>query len=169
MSKKACFEAAAKEFRDVSKILHPTYWEEACLKHGDLGFEPNNLERINLPWTAGDEMGLMFNLIMKKYKLSMRNRTKGTGGGPGVPEDYCHWEFRDATEYFLGYTTKFGCGLELRWIYMSDLALGLLLYSRFDGIPKEACLEDRIQPTSSPSKRAAEYATPNHRWDQWTR
>lgn len=32
MSKMACFEAAAKDFRDVSiTILHPTNWEEACL------------------------------------------------------------------------------------------------------------------------------------------
>lgn len=103
----------------------------------------------------------MFNVITKKYRLSMRNWTKGTGRGPGAPEDYCHWESRDATEYFLGYGTKFGAGgLELTWIYMSGLALVLLLYSRFDGmISKEACLEDGIQPTC-PSKRAAEYVMP---------
>jgi len=45
MSKKACFEEAAKCFRDKSiTVRHPNNWDVCCMKHGDPGIEPNNLE-----------------------------------------------------------------------------------------------------------------------------
>jgi hypothetical protein len=72
----------------------------------------------------------------------MKNWTKGTGGGPGFPDDYSNWKARDASEYFNGYAETKGGGLELTWIYMHDIALGLPLYSTFAGLPKSACFED---------------------------
>lgn len=142
MSKKACFEAAAECFKDTTVVIsHPTRWNDVCEKHGDPEFNPNNEVRIRYPWN-GDDMAAMYKVIMKKYKETMKNWTKGTGGGPGFPEDYNNWKARDASEYFNGYAEKKGGGLELTWIYMHDIALGLPLYSTFAGMPKAACFED---------------------------
>jgi hypothetical protein len=35
----------------------------------------------------------------------------------------------------------------MTWIYMSDLALGLPLYSRFEGLPKDVVFEDGEEPS----------------------
>lgn len=145
MNKKACFEAAADAFRDESlTILHPDNWNEAVTKHGDgLDIEPNNPERIHLPWT-GEDMQVIHSAFMKKYKATMKNWTKGTGGGPGAPEDYCNWETRDAAEYYKGYAERVGAGMEMTWIYMSDVKCGLPLYSSFKGLPEAAKMEDGV-------------------------
>mmetsp|Transcript_14524 Transcript_14524/g.27325 ORF Transcript_14524/g.27325 Transcript_14524/m.27325 type:complete len:244 (-) Transcript_14524:5196-5927(-) len=149
MSKKACFEAAAQLFCDSSiTITNPIRWDEYCMKHGDPGIDPNNLDRIKLPW-RGEEIAAMYNVISQKYKDTMKNWTKGKDSGPCAPEDYSNWKKRDVTEYYQGYACKFGAGLELTWIYMSDVELGLLLYSRFEGLPKEASFEDGEEPSDN--------------------
>ena len=36
----------------------------------------------------------LFKNTFSLYKHAMRKWTKGTGGGPGYPENYCDWEER---------------------------------------------------------------------------
>lgn len=150
MNKKVCFEEASKLFRDENiTVLHPENWLEAVYKHGEgMEIEPNNPDRINLPW-VGEDMQAIYIAVMKKYKATMKNWTKGTGGGSGAPEDYCNWETRDATEYYKGYADKFGGGMELTWIYMKDLKHGLPLYSSFKGLPDSAKMEDGVATTAT--------------------
>jgi hypothetical protein len=152
MNKKICFEEASKLFRDENiTILHPENWSEAICKHGEgIEIEPNNPERINLPW-EGEDMQAIYCAIMKKYKATMKNWTKGTGGGSGAPEDYCNWETRDPTEYYKGYADKFGGGMEMTWIYMKDLKHGLPLYASFKGLPDFAKMEDGISKVTTPA------------------
>lgn len=149
MNKKVCFEEAARAFRnDAITIVHPDNWNEAVTKHGDgADIEPNNPDRINLPW-SGEDMQAIYSGFMKKYKVTMKNWTKGTGGGSGAPEDYCNWETRDATEYYKGYAERFGAGMEMTWIYMSDLKHGLPLYASFKGLHDSAKMEDGV-PSSN--------------------
>jgi hypothetical protein len=151
MSKRVCFEEASKLFRDENiTILHPENWSMATYKHGEgMDIEPNNPERINLPW-EGVDMQAIYSAIMKKYKTTMKNWTKGTGGGSGAP-DYCNWETRDPTEYYKGYADKFGGGMEMTWIYVKDLKHGLPLYLAFKGLPDSAKMEDGIPKSTTPA------------------
>ena len=53
-------------------------------------FNPNNLRRIVLPWTE-KEIKLVFLKMLAEYQAVMDLYTKGTGGGPGAPENYANW------------------------------------------------------------------------------
>jgi hypothetical protein len=118
MSKKACFNAAARDFCNHSiTILHPLHWERVIEMHGDPCIEPSNLARMSLPST-GDNMLSMYDSVMVKYKATMKNWTKGAGSGSGAPENYANWQIRDEAEYFEGYAKVYGGSHELTWIYM---------------------------------------------------
>ena len=57
MTKKACFEAAARYFTDKSIVIsHPNKWNNACDMHGDPDLELNNPEHIAYPWNGGKDM-----------------------------------------------------------------------------------------------------------------
>ena len=47
---------------------------------------PNNLVRIQLPWTQKDINGI-FGKVALEYQECMKRYTMGTGGGPGAPEN----------------------------------------------------------------------------------
>ena len=60
-----------------------------------LRFNPNNQERIALPWTK-KEVCAIFCKVVLDYRKMMYLYTKGTGGGDGDPVAYSVWEKRDA-------------------------------------------------------------------------
>ena len=79
-------------------------------------------------------------VVTKEYKTSLDDWTKGTGGGPGAPENYENWKEWDGS-FFSGYAKKMGSGGYLTWIYMRDKDLSFPLCSKFKGLPDDACLE----------------------------
>jgi hypothetical protein len=58
-------------------------------------FNPNNLACLELPWTEEDVMRI-FEKMVAEYQAMMDFYTKGTGGGPGAPENYADWMHRPA-------------------------------------------------------------------------
>ena len=60
-----------------------------------LAFDPNNEEKINLPWTKVD-VNAMGAAVIVAYRKMTTLYTKGTGGGDGHPAAYSVWEQRDA-------------------------------------------------------------------------
>ena len=66
------------------------------LNHGN--FDPNNAQRIALPFTE-KHVKSIFLKIMTESNKSMENYTKGTGGGPGDDANYVAWEQREETNF----------------------------------------------------------------------
>ncbi len=63
-------------------------------EHGQ--FNPNNLDRIALPWTP-TEVEIIFKQVTFEYNKAMELYTMGTGGGPGAPENFNVWQEHDPT------------------------------------------------------------------------
>jgi hypothetical protein len=65
---------------------------------------PNNLVRIQLPWTQKDINGI-FGKVALEYQECMKRYTMGTGGGPGALENFSTWQTRDES-YVSQYTQQ---------------------------------------------------------------
>ena len=63
-------------------------------EHGQ--FDPNNRDRIALPWTP-NEVEIIFKQVAREYNNAMDLYTMGTGGGPGAPENFNVWQEPDPT------------------------------------------------------------------------
>ena len=83
---------------------------------------------------------------MKEYNHAMDNWKKGTGGGPGRPENYTNdWEQRDGEAF-----TTYGCKVKdkyvekdhLAWIYMLDLDTGFAFNSANDPAPDDTTVRE---------------------------
>ena len=72
----------------INSFLGEGTYEE----HGN--FNPNNNDRISLPWTVKDVTAILTKLE-KEYSASMDKYTQGTGGGPSADENYVAWQQRD--------------------------------------------------------------------------
>ncbi len=85
-------------------------------KHG--AFNPNNTERMNLPWTVK-----LLEIVLTEgrghYEEMMKSYTMGTGGGPGAPENFADWKERDES-YILRYTDQQVAMLYLTIVFMWD-------------------------------------------------
>ena len=91
---------------------------------------------------------------LKEYNGAMHRWTKGTGGGPGMDENYCDWETRD-NEDFKNYGS-IGNGDTLAWIYMKDKEIGLLFGNMFQKTPSDLVVEDGVEDVkeiASPMKK----------------
>lgn len=152
MTKIACFEDAAVMFSNHHVVIpNPPNWDVATSKHGGNDLDANNQLRMDLSWT-GSDMEAIYCIVKTKYTLAMRRWTEGTGGGSGAPEDYGDWVSRDATEYFNGYATPVGGGMELTWMYMHDKDKGFPLFKSFEGLPESASVEDGELLANHPEK-----------------
>ena len=69
---------------------------------------------------SGLSCAYLFKQTLNAYKHAMRNWTKGTGGGPGAPMNYCDWESRENV-LFANYSFEFK--EVLTWMYMWDRVL----------------------------------------------
>jgi hypothetical protein len=85
-------------------------------KHGD--FNPNNEERMKLPW---DEKTIkhVFKEGHDDYKKMMEFYTMGTGGGDGAPENFADWWDRDES-HILAYTPQRVQQFYLAIVFMWD-------------------------------------------------
>ena len=67
-------------------------------------FDPNNIERMKLPWNE-----TWIKIVLKEartaYEKMMTKYQKGTGGGPGAPENFVDWRNRHES-YILDYTDQ---------------------------------------------------------------
>ena len=74
----------------------------------------------------------MFEKICLEYKKAMSKYTKGTGGGPGSPENFEVWQTRDPAIWFDDYTNH---TTYLTWIHLADRQSEYLLYAKYEGLP----------------------------------
>ena len=78
--------------------------------------------------------------MIKPYNAAMKKWHKGTGGGPGAPEDYSNWENRQ-DELFSGYA-KSGNSDMLAWVYMKDKDTSYAFNTVNNPSPQSAITED---------------------------
>lgn len=92
-------------------------------EHG--GFNPNNLDRIKLPWNESMLQSVLHS-GRTDYEFVMAKYTHGTGGGPGAPENFADWESRHES-WMLNYTPQRDAHLYLTIIFMWDKEHGFPL------------------------------------------
>lgn len=123
-------EIAVQVNNNAIVVAHPRGWVEGVqIKKGEnlrkrelskwVNLNPNyhldETEKI-----TGLSCAYLFKQTLNAYKQAMRSWTKGTGGGPGAPMNYCDWESRENV-LFANYTFEFK--EVLTWIYMWDRML----------------------------------------------
>ena len=96
-------------------------------------FNPNNLARLELPWTEEDVMRI-FEKMVAEYQAMMDFYTKGTGGGPGAPENYADWMHPPA-ECVVGYIQQ-PCNFYLSVVHIWDKQYNWLLTDEKDPLPQ---------------------------------
>ncbi len=104
-------------------------------------FNPNRQDRISLPWTL-PLLKTMFGMVRKSYNRVMERYTMGTGGGPGMPENYVIWQERDETT-FTGYISQVTADLYLTIVHMWDRMYDYPFVTTREQIPQEARIDDR--------------------------
>jgi hypothetical protein len=72
--------------------------------YDELSFDPNNQERIHIPWTEKDVKAMVAK-VLTAYTKVMNDYTKGTGGGDGDPVAYALWDQREPLAV-VGYAMK---------------------------------------------------------------
>ena len=102
-------------------------------------FNPNNLARLELPWTAEDVMRI-FEKMVAEYQAMMDFYTKGTGGGAGASEHYADWMHRPA-ECVVGYIHQ-PCNFYLSVVHIWDKQYNWLLTDEKDPLPQNCAIDD---------------------------
>ena len=110
------FPAKWKHDDFIQRINERAEVEDFYATHGT--FNPNNIERMKLPWTKK-----LLEEVLKvgrgHYEEMMVTYTEGTGGGPGAPENFADWKERDES-YILKYTPQQAAMLYLTIVFMWD-------------------------------------------------
>ena len=87
--KPVMYDSIAQQLNDWDVIIsNPKLWTYAnqdMIENYD-AVNPNDPNRIAIRWN-GSEIKHLLEVIIKEYKASLKNWTKGTGGGPGAPEN----------------------------------------------------------------------------------
>jgi len=150
--KKAGFRKLHQDFIDREKtVTIPDLWLRGSTKlkvndskganayeeHGR--FNPNNHDRISLPWTE-KEVTSIFTTVMVEYNAAMINWMKGTGGGSGAPENFSIWEQRDPV-LFVNYSNQ-PARMYLSVVYMWDKTYQFLLVTKKATVPASAAIDD---------------------------
>lgn len=106
--------------------------------HGN--FNPNNLQRIGLPWEEKDVTAL-FKFVKNLYDQCMEKYTKGTGGGPGHPDNFNIWQERDAG-WVTSYLNDQYCNLFLSAVHMWDKKYSFVLVKVVGSVPSAFQIDD---------------------------
>ena len=91
---------------------------------------------------------------LKKYNVAMKKWKKGTGGGPGYPENYANWNTRD-TELFGNYHASAGRSDALAWMYMLDKSVGFIFNVINDPPPPASVMQDGSTTMDPASRRGS--------------
>ena len=102
-------------------------------------FDPNNHERISLPWTQ-EEVAAVFKKVQSEYQAAMDKFTMGTGGGTGAPAGFSVWENRHEG-YVVNYDPQ-KCNIYLSLVYMWDKEHGYCFVDKKDKVPAECAIGD---------------------------
>ena len=132
---------------NIDKQMGDGTYEE----HGK--FDPNNLNRIKLPWQE-HHIKTMFALVQTEYNKSMDKYTKGTGGGSGDDVNYSSWQYRDETR-LAGYSEQQN-QLYLTLIYMWDKEHGYAFVTTKDKLPEDCGREDDDDIIKTPTTGKSE-------------
>ena len=108
-------------------------------QHGQ--FNPNNLQRIRLPWTEKD-VGAIYAKVDKEYKQAMDRYTQGTGGGPGADENFAAWEQRCETNVVTYTTGSQPSLIYLSVVHMWDKHYDFPFVTVKDTMPIGYCVDD---------------------------
>ena len=153
-------------------VHHPPSWKDRALtnfgrheihkskklsseeKEAWLNLDPNDKAIFQKPWN-GEDLNILFKNTMKLYNEAMAKWRKGTGGGPGFPENYCQWESREK-DWFSNYASSPSAyGPCLTWIYMTDCDKTNILSSPTEEVPHgtESLLDEDSTISSPPKKQ----------------
>ena len=151
--KKAGFQNLHQDFIDREKtVTIPDLWlcgstklkvndtskgADAYEEHGM--FNPNNLDRISLPWTEKEVIAI-FNSVLVEYNVAMFNWMKGMGGGSGAPENFSIWEQQDPV-LFVNYSIQ-PARMYLSVVYMWDKHYKFLLVTQKETVLAHAAIND---------------------------
>lgn len=102
-------------------------------------FDPNNVERISLPWTQ-EEVTAVFKKIQVEYQAAMDKFTMGTGGGTGAPAGFSVWEERHPG-YVVNYDPQ-PCNIYLSLVYMWDKEFNFCFVDTKDKLPADCAIGD---------------------------
>lgn len=105
-------------------------------------FNPNNLARIALPWSEADIKAMK---LLAEYQAMMDLYTKGTGGGPGAPENFADWWMRDA-ECVFGYIQQ-PCNYHLAIIHIWDKKYEFILTNEKEPMPDNCMIDNDGMPS----------------------
>jgi hypothetical protein len=115
-------------------------------EHGQ--FDPNNESRIGLPWTE-KSVDMVFKVFLREFTAASNLWTMGTGGGPGMPEDFVVWQERDPLD-FCTYSRQ-DSQLYLTPVYMLDKEYGFILVAPKESLPLGCQVEDADGNIKTPS------------------
>jgi hypothetical protein len=101
--------------------------------------DPNNVDRISLPWTQA-EVANIFKKLRTEYQKAMDKFTMGTGGGTGAPEGFSVWENRHEA-YVVNYDVQ-PCNIYLSLVYMWDKQYGYCFVDKKDQLPPDCAIGD---------------------------
>ncbi len=104
-------------------------------------FNPNNLVRIALNCTQKEVSGIFLKVVLE-YQVCMKKYMKGTGGGPGAPENFSTWQTQDET-YVSQYTQQ-SCNLYLAVVDIWDKQFGFPFVPRRDPMPDNCMIDDIV-------------------------
>jgi hypothetical protein len=82
----------------------------------------------------------MFEKMVAEYQAMMDFYTKGTGGGPGAPENYADWQHRPA-DCVVGYIQQ-PCNFYLSVVHIWDKQFNWLLTDEKDPLPQNCVIDD---------------------------
>ena len=131
------FSGFAKQFNDPGLTLSPPERAEKLESHHLLS--PNDQARIAITRDYIWLRNLYFDTL-KQHNAALKKWTKGTGGGPGYPENFSDWGERNG-EYFSNYASA-GKGDYLAWIYMLDKQIDYGFNTINDPAPADTTMED---------------------------
>ena len=131
------FYSWQKQFNDPDLTLAAP--DRAVNLESYLSIDPNDLSRIQIERDHKFLRSVYFTEL-KLYNKATKKWQKGTGGGPGYPENFCDWQARDG-EHFANYTSA-GKGDYLAWIYMLDKGANFVFNTINDPPPASSTMED---------------------------
>jgi hypothetical protein len=134
------------QFNDIRLTFTVPERAQYLSSFGDM--DPNDPERIAITCDYTWLKKLWFDEL-KEYNRALTNWQLGTGGGPGMPENFKNWDTRD-DEIFARYG-KSGDRDDLAWIYMLDKKINFGFNTINDPAPAATVMEDG----GSVSKRTA--------------
>jgi hypothetical protein len=134
----------AIQFNDPEVVIEQPERATFLLSYSEL--DPNEESRIIIPRDYTWAKQVWQHSVLKPYNAAMKKWHKGTGGGPGAPEDYSNWENRDQ-ELFSGYA-KSGRSDMLAWVYMKDKDTSYAFNTINNPSPQSAITEDSLEGES---------------------